>query len=184
MASDGTMRGGARVGAGRKRKSVTEKYEAGNPGGRALEVLDIPDFDTPDLEGADMPPIKEFMAEMQKDGTVLSAPEIYRETIAWLTRLGVNQLVSPIQVEQYSMYVARWIHCEQAISRYGYLAKHCTTNAPIASPYVAMSINYAKQAQAAWGVIFQIVRENCTKDYTGPNPNDDVMERLLRSRKG
>jgi hypothetical protein len=35
-----------------------------------------------------------------------------------------------------------------------------------------------------WYEIFQIVKENCTADYTGANPQDDVMERLLTARKG
>ena len=30
----------------------------------------------------------------------------------------------------------------------------------------------------------RIVRENCTGEYNGANPQDDVMERLLRARKG
>ena len=36
-------RGGKRPGAGRKKKALTEKVESGNPGGRTLNVLDIPD---------------------------------------------------------------------------------------------------------------------------------------------
>ena len=36
-------RGGARPGAGRKKSAVREKAENGNPGGRRLEVLDIPE---------------------------------------------------------------------------------------------------------------------------------------------
>ena len=43
-------RGGARPGAGRKKSAVKEKAENGNPGGRRLEVLDIPE-----VEGVDMP---------------------------------------------------------------------------------------------------------------------------------
>ena len=35
-------RGGARIGAGRKKSAVKEKVENGNPGGRTLETLDIP----------------------------------------------------------------------------------------------------------------------------------------------
>ena len=27
-------------------------------------------------------------------------------------------------------------------------------------------------------------KENCAADYTGSNPQDDVMERLLTARKG
>lgn len=43
-------RGGKRPGAGRKKKSVIEKSKSGNPGGRPLEVLDIPE-----MEGVTMP---------------------------------------------------------------------------------------------------------------------------------
>ena len=43
MAKDGTVRGGARTGAGRPKKALSEKLAAGNPGGRKLGVLDIPD---------------------------------------------------------------------------------------------------------------------------------------------
>lgn len=48
-------RGGARPGAGRKKSAVKEKAENGNPGGRKLEVLDIPE-----VEGVDMPKPHEF----------------------------------------------------------------------------------------------------------------------------
>lgn len=42
--------GGKRPGAGRKKSPVKEKAENGNPGGRRLLVLDIPE-----VEGVDMP---------------------------------------------------------------------------------------------------------------------------------
>jgi len=32
--------------------------------------------------------------------------------------------------------------------------------------------------------IYQIVRENCATEYSGTNPQDDVMERLLTARRG
>jgi ribosomal protein S3AE len=82
------------------------------------------------------------------------------------------------------MTVARWIQCEEAISEYGFIAKHPTTNAAIASPYVSMSQNYMKQVNQLWYQIYQIVKENCLTDYGGQTPQDDAMERLLRARKG
>ena len=39
MAKDGTCRGGARVGAGAKKKPLADKISAGNPGGRKLTVM-------------------------------------------------------------------------------------------------------------------------------------------------
>ena len=67
-------RGGARPGSGRKKKALTEKVEAGNPGGRALKVLDIPD-----VNGVDMPKPHDFLSATQRDGGQLQAKEIYEE---------------------------------------------------------------------------------------------------------
>ena len=50
MAKDGTNRGGARPGAGRPKKALSEKIASGNPGGRALTQIVVPD-DIPDLLG-------------------------------------------------------------------------------------------------------------------------------------
>ena len=62
-------RGGARAGAGRKKKSLADKVAAGNPGGRPLVVLDIPDMpEAVDLEGTDMPEPREFLTSQQRDG--------------------------------------------------------------------------------------------------------------------
>ena len=82
------------------------------------------------------------------------------------------------------MSVARWIQCEEAVTEYGFLAKHPTTGNAIQSPYVAMSQNFMSQTNRLWMEIFQIVKENCVGEYAGANPQYDVMERLLRARKG
>ena len=58
-------RGGKRPGVRRKKKSVVEKAKNGNPGGRSLTVLDIPE-----IERAEMPEPHDFLSTTQKDGTV------------------------------------------------------------------------------------------------------------------
>ena len=40
------------------------------------------------------------------------------------------------------------------------------------------------QAVRLWNEIFQIVKENCSTEYSEATPQDDLMERLLRARKG
>ena len=57
-------KGGARQGAGRKKTAVKSKAENGNPGGRPLTVLDIPE-----VEGVDMPKIHDFLTSEQRDGS-------------------------------------------------------------------------------------------------------------------
>lgn len=73
----------------------------------------------------------------------------------------------------------RWIQCEEGINQYGLLAKHPTTQLPIASPYVNMGISFLKQANVLWLQIYQIVKDNCETPIGSSNPNDDLMERLL-----
>ena len=154
-------RGGARPGAGRKKSAVKDKAENGNPGGRKLEVLDIPE-----VEGVAMPKPHDFLSAEQRDGSVLQAQEIYTETWEWL------------------MCSARWVQCEEMTNRMGFLSKHPTTGKPIPSPFINIGINYMNQAVRLWNEIFQIVKENCSTEYGESTPQDDLMERLLRARKG
>lgn len=82
------------------------------------------------------------------------------------------------------MCAARWIQCEKMTSTLGYLSKHPTTGKPIPSPFINIGINYMNQANRLWNEIYQIVKENCSTEYSGANPQDDLMERLLTARKG
>lgn len=178
MAKDGTNRGGARVGSGRKPKALTDKISAG----LSATVIDLPEPEK--LDGADMPPMKEYLKAKQKNGKNLCASDVYQETWKWLKERGCERLVSTQLLEQYAMSVSRWIQCEECISEFGFLAKHPTTGNAIASPYVAMSQQYMKQVNQVWYQIYQIVKENCSVEWQGATPQDDVMERLLRTRNG
>ena len=171
-------RGGKRPGAGRKKEAVSEKEANGNPGGRTLKVLDIPD-----MTGVEMPKPHDFLSADQRDGNPLQAKQIYEETWNWLKSIGCAQLISPQMIERYAMCSARWIQCEEITNKLGFLSKHPTTQKPIPSPFVNIGINYMNQASRLWAEIFQIVKENCSTDYSGPNPQDDLMERLLQSRE-
>lgn len=182
MSKDGTNRGGARPGAGRKPKAIPEKIASGNPGGRKLTIVDFGD-EAVNLNGNEMPPVKDYLRAKQKDGSVTCAEEIYRETWEWLRERKCDHLVTTQQIEQYAMSVARWIQCEEAVSEFGFLAKK-PTGTVFSSPYVTMGREYMKQANASWYQIYQVVKENCTVDLGGSSPQDDVMERLLRARMG
>ena len=171
-------RGGRRPGAGRKRKPLKDKLND-NQSGKVIKVLDIPD-----LDGVEMPKPHDFLSSKQRDGEKLQADEIYRETWEWLKGIGCTAIISPQLLERYAMCSARWIQCEEMTSSLGFLSKHPTTGKPIPSPFINIGINYMNQATRLWNEIFQIVKENCSTDYSEPNPQDDLMERLLRARKG
>ena len=45
-----------------------------------------------------------------------------------------------------------------------------------------MSHNYMKQANIVWAEISQIVKENCSVEFSKGNPEEDMMEALLSAR--
>ena len=174
MAKDGTNRGGRRVRAGAKPDPLNEKLAKGMPATRLEDPLASPfDFEGANigagavLAGEVMPEPSEYLSDIQRDGKPLGADLVYRETWRWLDERGCTRFVSK---------------CEQAISKFGLLGKHPTTGAAIASPFVAMSQSFGKQANVYWYEIFEIVRANCTSDYSGAAPGDEVMEQLLKAR--
>ena len=167
---------------GRPPKPLAEKIAAGNPGKRPLMVMGAPEAAT--LDCVEMPAPKDYLKARQKNGGEFCAEEIYHETWEWLKGRGCEKLVKPQMVEQYAMSVSRWIQCEQAISEFGFLAKHPTTQQAIASPFVGMAQSYMKQSSQMWNLIYQVVKENCPTEYQGATPQDGVMERLLRAREG
>ena len=190
MAKDGTNRGGRRVRAGDKPMPLAEKI----PAGKNAKILDAGELPVPDLVGvdigegadlmgADMPDPGEYLSARQKDGQPLGADELYREPWLWLKARGCEKFVSPRLLEAYAQAFSRFIQCEQAISQYGLLGKHPTTGGVVTSPFVTMSQSFAKQANVFWYEIFDIVKQNCTTDFSGA-PQEDVMEKLLRSRRG
>jgi len=178
MAKDGTNRGGPRPGTGPKKKALIDKITDGTADGE--KILPQP----ADIEGYDIPPVKDYLKAKQKSGKDLCAEDVFIATYKWLKNCGCEKLVTLQQIEQYAMSVSRWIQCEEAISEFGFLAKHPTTGNAIASPFVAMSRDYMKQVNATWFAIHQIVKENCSVDYGGATPHDDLMERLLTARRG
>ena len=58
--------GGARIGAGQKKKALSDKLAEGNPGKRKLTVVEF--TDTADLRGEQMPPPRAYLAARQKSG--------------------------------------------------------------------------------------------------------------------
>ena len=190
MAKDGTNRGGRRVKAGSKPDALTDKIAVGKSA-KIFEPIDFDidsDFetdnfmDTADLEGENIPKPSEYLKSRQKDGSLLGADRIFNETWLWLKKRKCDKFVNPRLVESYSQAFARYIQCEEAVSKFGFLGKHPTTGAAIANPFVQMSVSFQKQANLLWYEIFDIVKQNCTTDFSN-TPQDNVMELLLTARR-
>ena len=172
MAKDGTNRGGVRVGAGRKRKSLDEKILEGQSAGKIF---------SPPVPDEKMPPLKEYLSEKQKNGEELCAAEVYAEIWSWLKTRGCENLIDIHLLEQYAMCVARWRQCEQAISRLGLSGRHPTTGGMMTSVYVKMSQDYLKLIAQLRYQIYSAVKENSTLDGLPYDGNDD-MEKFFREK--
>ena len=100
MAKDGTMRGGARIGSGKKRKSLDERIQEGTTAkAKVLNVLEAdPEEDAP---------IKDYLDRQQADGSVLRTREVMKLTKAWLKAMGCEALVPSQLVEQYALEFVR-----------------------------------------------------------------------------
>lgn len=172
MGKDGTYRG---QGHFKGQKSKTMKYKQSDIDSLSEFETDLPEPD--DFEGYydNIPEVSPYLIEEQhKDYTELCAKDIFDKTYKWLQRIGCANNVSQQLVEQYAMSAARWIQCERAISKHGFLAKHPTTGLATTSPFVTMSREYKKQVNSDWYQIYIIARDS------GIDTDDtDEMEDLL-----
>ena len=172
MAKDGTNRGGYRVGAGRKKKSLAEKVLDGQSDKIQEVVVDTADFVIPEP--------RDFLNTEQRGlaGITNESRAIYDATMKWLAERGCADIIPPGMVEKYAVATARWEQCDTLMSMGGITGKHPTTGASIASPFVSMSLHWLKQANQQWHLIEAKVQEVCGDNISGAN-RTDPMEQIL-----
>lgn len=174
MAKDGTQRGGARPGSGRKSDALMAKLVEEKIATKIPSV----GFSEDDEKFKDF--FKPFLTAVQTKSTeYFAAADICISVYNWLKYYKCESLVQPEMIAQYAIASARWQQCEVHISKKGLMGKHPTTKAEIASPYVSLSLAYQKQANNIWYQIYQIVKENSSETVTGFVNSDDPMEKLL-----
>lgn len=169
MKGDG--RGGARIGAGRKKQNITS---AGIPGA-FTGLTETPPAFTPPKPAA-------YMREKQKSEIKLDAARIHRETWAYLTAQKCAEYVPADLVDNYAMTAARWIQAERAISKYGLLGTHPTTGGPIPSPFVSIAAGYMRQLNMTRIQITEIVKEH-GGGAGGEAPEEIMFKALLNGEE-
>ena len=160
--------GGARPGAGRKKKSLAERIQDG-------QIASPVHFPVRPKEPVH-PDVKSYLSDEQRIGE-LHAKEIYEETWYWLKDRDCLYLINPHLIEQYAMSMGRWVQLEKLISEVSPISKQINGEFK-SSPLVSMAQNYLREARLLWNEIWYIVQANCTEKVS-ENPQDDMMERLL-----
>ena len=174
MAKDGTLRGGARVGSGKKKRPIEEMILEGRAEPRIENSTEIAN-----IEGIDVPDPREYLSDAQRVNIPLIAKDVFKKMYEWLISLGCEKYIFTDLIEMYSQSYARYMQMERMISGTGFLAKHPTTGAAINSPYVTMSDLYSKQAIRVYAMIEQRVKERCEGDFTPFNIEEQELEDLL-----
>jgi hypothetical protein len=102
--------GGARIGAGQKKKALIDKVNEGNPGHCKLTVIEF--TDTANLSGETMPEPREYLSAPQKNGKELIAVDVFQKTWSWLHERGCAQYIPPQMLEQYAVLFLKWLMVE------------------------------------------------------------------------
>lgn len=167
MAKDGSRRGGARPGAGRKKKNVQPPNVA--------EVINA--FKDGEDEGIPQP--DSMLCETKGVKYPVDGVSVYYSIFRYLKSCSAEKIVPKELVEMFAATYARWKQAEAEISKKGFLAPHPTTGAEYTSPMVQISAAYMKQAMNSWFSIYSIAKE-----AEPAEDEDDKMGKLLGGRFG
>ena len=161
--------GGRRPGAGRKKK---------NPGAAAVPVKKPVSRAPEPVKVTDLPPVAEYLKAEQVGGIPLRAEKIYIEVYSWLQARNCIEIVGGQLIEQYALNVARYLQCEEIVSRTGITAARGTGGTMI-NPYVTAGQEYLKTANNIWLTIMQTVKEVSGSEFKATNPEDNILKELL-----
>lgn len=170
-------RGGARPGAGRKKKPLADKILEGKES--KAKVLDF----GAEIEGVDMPEPGKYLSEQTKGASENVAKAVYQKTWAWLKERKCDVYINPQLVEQYAMSVARGFRQRRPFTLSVFWQSTDNADADT-SPYVKISQDFLKQSTNLWLQIYGVIKENCAEfyQYSGGQPTDDMMEIILSSQ--
>ena len=165
--------GGARMGAGRKARSLEKKIVEGK------SAKFIPMKDLSDVK-CDVPKADKFLTQKTKDGVEINAEQIYSNVYKWLHTVGCEKLVPDELITKYSWIYARWRYCETCIMSDGEVQKCDANGGKMVNPLQKYAEMYSKQMDAVWMQIYTIVKENASEEFN--NMSDDPMEKMLRGK--
>ena len=174
-------RGGARPGAGRPKKPLSDKVLEGNPGKRELTVVQFDERKKSKPENSNtgiqtgiqrknqtaQPPrgMPSYLDMIAKEGgeTLPPAGEIFSMLTAWVEGSGCGDIVAPNLVEDFAFLRRAYLECEYMNRKLGRIASGKR------SPYVNMALDYQKAMMAVYNQIWTIISQNSQASVEGKN---------------
>lgn len=169
-------RGGARPGAGRKRKPLADRIVEGKT--KNITVLSRPapgDYTkTPLLRGC-------LSAMQLQFDRPLGADAIFMRVWQWLNMYRCAEHVEYHRLEAYAILMARFHQCHDLASSDGLLEVDARTQSWRARTYLSIGRSFFEQANVIWREIEAIIKQNSSVPYADA-PRDDVLEQILAGR--
>lgn len=173
-------RGGARKGAGRKPKSLSEKIAAGNPGKRPLTKVVFTD----DSYDSSKPP--DYIDKMiyRRSEHVTTPKEIYENTVRFLEPSGCLYLIPDMMIMDFAIAKYYLLLAQQEMTYSTIVGKNAKTDDIEITEYTEAMIKLQKNVLATWAPIWETVSRNSERVID--NPENDAMQIMFvgRKRKG
>jgi hypothetical protein len=167
--------GGARTGAGRPRKALSDALLDGTRPSRLkmakMEGVELGDTSTPTA-----PECMQYLKDEQRMGE-LNAEKYFKATWDRLCKYKCENLFDVNYLQRFAMQQARYEQLEGLISRLSPLAKIANGDTR-ENPLEAMAMNRLKMINSMQINIDAVVRANCTEPFSGVL-NIDPMEAIL-----
>jgi hypothetical protein len=162
-------KGGARAGAGRKKKSLSDQILEGNTGHRGIKQVKFPNSNT----AADSGSIYLLPNGAETGGSNCPSTENIRAALVeFVERSGCEYLISAILIDSFANAYRSYLEAEYVCRTRGRIANSKR------SPFVQMSLDYNKQAMSIYAQIWSVISQNSTEKFEGKN---EFLE-LLSSR--
>ena len=166
-------KGGARKGAGRKPKSLSEKLATGNPGKRPLKKLDIPG-------SSERPKPPDYLRMTESDFLEHpSATEFFEQIVDWLETTGCLHMIQPGLIEHYALAKFFLIQAAYGLSKTAVVVKNLKKE-PVVSSFAKGFFDCAKTTNEMWDRIWQVVRDN--SEVAVKNPETDFIALVSSNR--
>jgi len=167
--------GGARKGAGRKPKSLSEKLESGNPGRRPLKKMEFPG------DGELQTQSPEYLPMLVKKTRGVSTPtEIFDETVKFLATTGCLNLISPHLIANFASARYYLLSAKWELSTMLTVGQDENGEFYITAFTDAM-LKMQKNENECWSRIWEIVSANSEKKIL--NPEKDVIISMAANRQ-
>ena len=168
-------KGGARKGAGRKPKPLSQKIAEGNRGKRPLKKVE---FENTSYDPA-TPPVYLPLLEKKHGDTVTTPMEIYRETIAYLEPSGCLHLIPKALLRDYVMANYHMTQAHYELSQSSNVGKNDKGEVVITS-FADIMLKYQKNVLATWDKIWEIVSRN--SEHIMDSPEHELMAVIFGGR--